>query len=66
LLVEYGIITSNMLKNALKRQSQTSGQIGSILIEMGYLTTDALLEFLSKQLRVPSVNLFKLDSTPEP
>ena len=65
LLVQYGIITSNMLKNALKRQSQAGGQIGSTLIEMGYLTTDALLEFLSKQLGVPSVNLFKLNITPE-
>jgi twitching motility protein PilT len=65
LLVQYGIITSNMLKNALKRQSQVGGQIGSTLIEMGYLTTDALLEFLSKQLGVPSVNLFKLNIAPE-
>ncbi|MEW6109023.1 MAG: PilT/PilU family type 4a pilus ATPase [Nitrospirota bacterium] len=61
ILVQYGIITSNMLKNALRRQSQVGGQIGSILIEMGYITTDTLLEFLSKQFGVPSVNLFKLD-----
>ena len=65
LLVEYGLITSNMLKNALKRQSQSNGQIGSILIEMGYITTDDLLEFLSKQLGVPSVDLVKLDITPD-
>lgn len=65
LLLEYGLITSNMLKNALIRQSQTNGQIGSILIEMGYLTTDDLLDFLSKQLGVPSVNLLKLDIRPE-
>jgi twitching motility protein PilT len=65
LLVEYGIITSNMLKNALKRQSQAGGQIGSTLIEMEYITTDVLLEFLSKQLGVPSVNLFKLNISPE-
>lgn len=65
ILVEYGIITSNMLKNALKRQSQTGGHIGSILIEMGYLTTDTLLDFLSKQFGVPAANLFKLDIPPE-
>ena len=65
LLVEYEIITMAMLENALKRQSQSGGQIGSILIEMGYITTDALLEFLGKQLGVPSVNLFKLDIPPE-
>jgi twitching motility protein PilT len=65
LLVEYGLITSNMLKNALKRQSQSGGQTGSILIEMGYITTDDLLEFLSKQLGVPSVNLVNLNITSE-
>ncbi len=32
---------------------------------MGYITTDDLLEFLSKQLGVPSVNLVKLDITPD-
>ncbi len=65
LLVAYEIITPAMLENALQRQSQVGGQIGSTLIEMGYLTTDALLEFLGKQLGVPSVNLFKLDIPPE-
>lgn len=65
ILVQYGIITSNMLKNALKRQAQVGGQIGSILIEMGYLTTDILLEFLSKQFGVPPANLFKLDISPD-
>ncbi len=60
-LVKYEIITQNMLKNALRRQSQVGGQIGSILIEMGYVTTDILLDFLSKQFGVPAVNLFKID-----
>ncbi len=61
ILVKYEIITQNMLKNALRRQSQVGGQIGSILIEMGYVTTDILLDFLSKQFGVPAVNLFKVD-----
>ncbi len=61
ILVKYEIITQNMLKNALRRQSQVGGQIGSILIEMGYVSTDTLLDFLSKQFGVPAVNLFKID-----
>lgn len=61
ILVKYEIITRDMLKNALRRQSQVGGQIGSILIEMGYVTTDTLLDFLSKQFGVPAVNLFKID-----
>lgn len=65
ILVQHGIITTNMLKNALRRQSQVGGQIGSVLIEMGYVSTDTLLDFLSKQLGVPAANLFKLDIAPE-
>ena len=61
LLVEYGLITTDQLNQALKRQGQMGGQIGSILVDMGFITIDDLLNFLSKQLGVPSVNLFKLD-----
>lgn len=65
ILVKNKIITPKKLESALKRQSQVGGQIGSILIEMGYITTDTLLDFLSKQFGVPSVNLFKLDVDPK-
>jgi twitching motility protein PilT len=61
LLVEYGLINGNQLQEALKRQGQLGGQIGSILLDMGFVSTDDLLDFLSKQLGVPSANLFKLD-----
>lgn len=65
ILLQHKIISSNMLKNALRRQSQVGGQIGSILIEMGYITTDLLLDFLSKQFGVPPINLFKIDIPPQ-
>jgi twitching motility protein PilT len=65
LLVQYGIITVEMLGEALTRQSQAGGQIGSILIDQGYVSTDTILEFLSKQMGVPSANLCKLDISPE-
>ncbi len=61
LLVEYSLITPEQLQEGLKRQSQVGGQIGSILVEMGSISTDDLLDFLSKQLGVPAANLFKLD-----
>ncbi|MDP2754146.1 MAG: ATPase, T2SS/T4P/T4SS family, partial [Nitrospirota bacterium] len=65
LLIEQGLISTIQLKDALRRQSQVGGQIGSILVEMGLITIDDLLNFLNKQLGVPSVNLFKVDITPE-
>lgn len=61
ILVEYGLITPDMLKNALRRQSQVGGQIGSVLIDMGFITIDLLLNFLSKQFGVPATNLFKIE-----
>ena len=61
LLVKYGLINRSQLREALKRQGQLGGQIGSILIDMGFVSTDDLLNFLSKQLGVPSANLFNLD-----
>ena len=65
LLVEHGLINTNQLKDALKRQAQQGGQIGSILVEMGHITTDDLLSFLSQQLGIPSANLLKKDISPE-
>lgn len=65
LLVEQRLITVNQLKDALRRQAQVGGQIGSIMVEMGYIATDDLLTFLNRQLGVPSVNLFNVDIPPE-
>ena len=59
--MRYGIITQHMFKNALRQQSQVGVQIGSVLIELGYVTTDMLLDFFSMQFGVPAVNLFKVD-----
>jgi len=61
LLVEQGLMSEKQLKEALKRQGQVGGQIGSILIEMGFIGIDDLCTFLGKQLGVPSANLFKVD-----
>lgn len=61
ILVKYEIITQDMLTNALRKQSQSGGKVGSILVEMGYITADTLLDFLSIHYGVPAVNLFKID-----
>ncbi|MEW6571999.1 MAG: PilT/PilU family type 4a pilus ATPase, partial [Nitrospirota bacterium] len=61
LLLEDGLINSNQLKEALKKQAQVGGQIGSVLVEMGFITLENLLNFLNKQHGLPSVDLSKLD-----
>lgn len=65
LLVEHGLINTGQLKDALKMQAQAGGQLGSILVEMGHITTDDLLIFLSQQLGIPSANLLKKEISPE-
>ncbi|NOY63945.1 MAG: PilT/PilU family type 4a pilus ATPase [Nitrospirae bacterium] len=64
-LVKQGLINKNQLKEALRRQAQKGGHLGSILVELGYLSVDELINQLSLQLTVPSVNLLNLDITPE-
>ena len=65
LFVDQGLINTNQLKDALKRQAQVGGQLGSILVEMGFVTNDTLLNFLSQQMGIPSVNLLNLNISPD-
>ncbi|MEE9524014.1 MAG: PilT/PilU family type 4a pilus ATPase, partial [Thermodesulfovibrionales bacterium] len=59
-LLQHKLIDSHQLKEALRVQSQKGGQIGSILIELGYVSTETLLDFLGKQMGIPTTNLFQL------
>jgi MSHA biogenesis protein MshE len=63
LLVSEGIIIEDQLMYALKAQKSTGGKLGHTLIELGYVTEDQMLEFLSKQLHITLVDLrhFKFD-----
>jgi twitching motility protein PilT len=65
LLMEKGLINTNQLKDALKKQAQTGGHIGSILLEIGHISTDDLLSVLSAQLGIPSVNLLEINISHE-
>jgi twitching motility protein PilT len=65
LMIQLGLINQKQLQEALKRQSQVSEHIGSILLELGYITMEDLLNFLSSQLGVRAVNLFQTDIEPD-
>ena len=58
LMIEYGYINEEQLETSLKRQMHDGGQLGSILIDMGYIGVDDLLKFLGKHFEVTPVNLF--------
>ena len=55
LLIESGIISQEQLDIALKHQSHCEERIGSVLLRLGYLKTETLLEFLRKHFGTPSL-----------
>ena len=64
LLVEHKVISETQLKSALAEQKRSGHKLGRTLIEQGYIREDQLLEFLSRQLQVPVIDLrhYKYDA----
>jgi type IV pilus assembly protein PilB len=64
MLLKAGLISGEQLDKALKEQQNSSGRLGSILVKLGFITEDEIVQFLSKQFNVPSVNLaeYKIDA----
>ncbi len=56
-LVEANVISLEHLTNALAIQEGEGGRLGSIFVRMGVLSEPTLLEFLSQQYGVPTVEL---------
>ncbi len=54
------LVTEEQLAVALKRQLQTGERLGSILLQMGYITTETLLTFLKDFYNTPSIDLYKV------
>ncbi|MCX7895635.1 MAG: type IV-A pilus assembly ATPase PilB [Thermoanaerobaculum sp.] len=63
LLVKAGIITQAQLEKALEEQRSRGGKLGEILQKLGYVREEDIVECLSHQLGVPSIDLrnFPLD-----
>ncbi|MBI3317165.1 MAG: hypothetical protein HYZ85_04090 [Candidatus Omnitrophica bacterium] len=55
LLVEDGLITREMLQEALDHQKKEGGLIGQILIRLGHMSEEGLIAELGKQLQVPYI-----------
>ena len=56
-LVKAKVVSSEDLAQALTIQQKEGGRLGSILVRMGVLSESTLLEFLSQQYDVPTVEL---------
>jgi type IV pilus assembly protein PilB len=61
LLVNAGQITNDQLKEALNRQREEGGRLGTNLVKMGVIQESALVEFLSKHFKVSAINLSSVD-----
>lgn len=57
LLVHEQVISEEQLESALKAQRDSGRKLGGTLIELGYITEQQLIEFLSQQLKIPTVSL---------
>lgn len=61
MLVSAKLVTEEQVEKALSLQQKEGGRFGSILVKLGYIQEQTLLEFLSKQYGVKSIDLNKVE-----
>ncbi len=57
ILLDNQLITEQELEAAIKRQQSTGERLGQVLIDMGLVKEEQLLQLLSQQLNIPFVDL---------
>jgi type IV pilus assembly protein PilB len=57
LLCNAGILTEEQLQKALLDQKKEGGRLGTALVKLGFIAEDKLLQFLSRQYGIPSIDL---------
>ena len=63
ILLEAGVIDKFQLKSALAEQNKWGGRLGNHLVQMGILTEELLVKALSKQLKIPYLDLGQMAIT---
>jgi type IV pilus assembly protein PilB len=63
LLIQKELLSKEQLAHALEYQKENGGRLGYNLVKLGYLTDEAITQFLSEQYNVPAVDLtnFEID-----
>ena len=64
-LVKEAIITTEQLKQALERQIQFGGRIGTNLVELRFIKDEELTSFLSRHFKLPAATSEMVGSIPE-
>ena len=57
LLVRAKLIDPEQLQKAVEEQRRTGGLLGSNIVQLGYLSEDALLDFISRQYGAPRLDI---------
>ncbi len=57
LLVKNNLLTAEQLTQALDEQTKRGGKLGKVLVDLGMITEEKFLGFLSRQLNVPFFDL---------
>ena len=57
LLIEAAVLDETRLKAALQEQKKWGGKLGRTLVEMGFITEAVMVQALSKQLQLQSIDL---------
>lgn len=65
MLVDANIITQEQLLQTQKIQENTHERLGYIMVQLGYITEELLLDFLSKQLNIPRVSFIEIGKIDE-
>jgi MSHA biogenesis protein MshE len=65
LLIAHQAITQEQLNAALAEQKKSGRKLGHVLVELGFVTEDQLLQLLSQQLNIPYIDLKRYHYKPE-
>jgi type IV pilus assembly protein PilB len=65
MIKDAGLIDDFQLETALSHQRNWGGKLGAILIELAFVKEDDVSRLLAQKLRLPHVNLFEPEISPE-
>ena len=65
ILVDENLITAVQLDTALEEQKRLGGRLGEVLIKIGYVTEEQIVEAIAKQLQIPYVSYQAGELKPE-
>lgn len=65
LLVQHKVISEGQLQEALSEQKRLGHKLGRVLVQLGHVSEDDLLDFLGRQLDIPVIDLKHYNFDPQ-